>query len=479
MLIVTPPADPDSDKSGWKVVGTVVIAALFFGLALMRSDDEPPDVAAPPDTGTNSPSIAAPVDVPVFVPEPATLAPGIHLLGALSPSVAYVIESDKGLILVDAGLEDGYEILRQQFRAFNLDLRSLTAILLTHGHGDHYLGTMRLRRETGAAVFAGAGDCDAIRIGGPREAVFSTFPMQGVSIPPAVVDHELRGGEQLEYGNVTIRAISTPGHTPGSMCYLLNRDGVTALFSGDTVMSITGDLGTYSSYLSPRYRGNAVDYLASLRKLQGLPVPDLLLPGHPQTNLKVVSARVTQQQWDAMLAAGVDSMQKLVRRFETDGMDFLDGQARELLDGLYYLGDFHGQAVYCLATKTGLICVNAPVSDDFAAFLTQRLSQINLAAKALTAVLVCGTDRESIGGISELCRATGCQVIATSEMHDPIVAVCPDANTVTPEEFFAGTEWPVFNSLSVTGAGQVRAVYEVAWQGKKVLLTGKIGRAHV
>ena len=102
-------------------------------------------------------------------------------------------------------------------------------------------------------------------------------------------------------------------------------------------------LGTYSAYLAPRYRGNASDYLDSLRRLRALPVPDLVLPGHPGADPTPQSPSLSQQRWKALLDDGIREMETLVARYEADGADFLDGVPKPLLPDLYYLGDFGGR----------------------------------------------------------------------------------------------------------------------------------------
>jgi glyoxylase-like metal-dependent hydrolase (beta-lactamase superfamily II) len=245
------------------------------------------------------------------VPEP--VGPGVYMAD-LSPSAAYVIDTSDGLVLVDTGLDADAERLIHLVSGWGLDLTRLRKILLTHVHGDHTQGAQRLRELTGAQVYVGQGDADVLRAGGPREAFFGQMEMAGYTLHPTDVDVALSGGETIEVGDARFRAIATPGHTPGSICYLMERRGQRVLFTGDVVQTLTGKLGTYTAYLAPRYRGDARAYLASLRRLRELPAPDVILVGHPRAEAIRNTRRLTPPQWREVLDRGIAEMQALTRR---------------------------------------------------------------------------------------------------------------------------------------------------------------------
>lgn len=120
-------------------------------------------------------------------------------------------------------------------------------------------------------------------------------------------------------------------------------------------------LGIYSAYLAPRYRGDAKTYLRSLHELRALPVPDLVLPGHPGSDPTPQSPCLSQERWETMLEEGICDLTTLLTRHEVDGANFLDGNPKRLLPELYYLGDFHGAAVYSLFAASKLFLFDAPV----------------------------------------------------------------------------------------------------------------------
>ena len=162
-----------------------------------------------------------------------------------SPHV-YWVRGENGGVLIDAGHGE-VDVSRRVIDAVN-ELRgddpAPAVLLITDRFDEHSGGSAALREAfSGITVHAGAGDVDAI-----NESVGEV-----VGVP-------LTGGETFNISdNKTILAIATPGHVGGSMCYLLQPDGV--LFSGDCVLS----RGTTAVHLDQG--GDMAAYVASLQKL--------------------------------------------------------------------------------------------------------------------------------------------------------------------------------------------------------------------
>ncbi|MBO4384042.1 MAG: MBL fold metallo-hydrolase [Clostridia bacterium] len=104
----------------------------------------------------------------------------------------------------------------------------ISAILITHGHFDHILGVKRLADETRAKIVISRVDAPALKDG--RACLAS---MIGVRFEPAKADVLLKDGDEFTYSGVTFRAILTPGHTKGGMCFVVEDEKV--IFSGDTL----------------------------------------------------------------------------------------------------------------------------------------------------------------------------------------------------------------------------------------------------
>jgi glyoxylase-like metal-dependent hydrolase (beta-lactamase superfamily II) len=411
-------------------------------------------------------------------PEPVAVVPKVYLLGRSSPGAVYAVETSDGLVLVDSGIDPSARAVIEQLSELGLDPARLRAILLTHVHADHVLGAVRLREQTGARVFVGRDDCGPLRAGGPREAFLSTFNMPGVTPIPVAVDVELAGGEELRFGDATFHVLAAPGHTPGSVCYLLERAGLRVLFAGDVVQSLSPSnpdaLGTYAAYLPPRYRGDARAYRDTLRRLRDLPVPHLILPGHPRMDPEPHSPHLSVDEWYGLLDRGIGAMDTLLARYEADGASFLDGNPKELLPGLRYLGDLDGSAVYAVQSGQEWYLFDAPGGPALSAFVEQRLSKAGMVASKITAVLLTSTASASTSGLAELVRKTGSRVVAPAAGLDDVRRICPPGTGVDAADQLTNVGDFALRAMPLGGRGTPAVAYSLRRANRDVLVSGVI-----
>ena len=175
-------------------------------------------------------------------------------------------ESSGEAIVVDGG--DGVDEVVA--RLARLGLRA-TALVHTHAHIDHIADLGRLRECTGGRGLLHPADVP----------LYQTLPMQagwiGLAQAPPVVelDGELADGDELRAGNLRVRVLHTPGHTPGSVCFEVD-DGANAvtLLSGDTLFA--GSIGRWD------LGGTSMEDIVGSIRVKLLPYADVtpVIPGH-------------------------------------------------------------------------------------------------------------------------------------------------------------------------------------------------------
>ena len=171
----------------------------------------------------------------------------------MGTSAAYLIESERGLTLVDAGWPRYQRRVLKKMQALGRD--DLTLIFITHAHLDHYGSAASLRRLTGAPVAIHRADAEAIAQG--ETPVGSVRGWSGrlmwqllrlgeplLRLEPTPADIVLEDGDSLDTYGLDAEVLHTPGHTPGSACLIVER---RVAFVGD-LLSTSGRPRVQHSY---------------------------------------------------------------------------------------------------------------------------------------------------------------------------------------------------------------------------------------
>lgn len=187
-----------------------------------------------------------------------------HLqLGPLRAN-CYIIETAPGrCVAVDVGGDS--RLLIEFLRMKKL---RLTKILLTHGHFDHIGGAEEVRKETGAEIYVHENDAYMLKSAAHSLASNMSF----MSFVPVTDWTAVFGDCYINDGECSFRVIHTPGHSPGSVCYVCD----DVIFSGDTLFCCSIGRTDF-----PGSSDKAMDY--SLGVLYGLEGDYKVLPGHNES----------------------------------------------------------------------------------------------------------------------------------------------------------------------------------------------------
>ena len=179
----------------------------------------------------------------------------------------YIVGSEitrEGMIIDPGG--EARQILE---KVNNLQL-TIKLILLTHSHIDHIGAVKEVSEATGSEICIHADDARSLQ----EQRVSSVFSLSYPTSPPA--DRLIRGGDNINVGDLHFLVLHTPGHTPGGICLL----GHGVVFTGDTLFN-------YGIGRTDLLGGSQYQLLTSLHaKLMVLPDDTVVYPGHgPDTTI--------------------------------------------------------------------------------------------------------------------------------------------------------------------------------------------------
>lgn len=185
-------------------------------------------------------------------------------LGPLETNCWLADDGEGGPVLVIDPADEPQVILEA------LGDQSVTAVVLTHCHFDHLAAAREVMTATGAPLLAHESDAAFL-----ADAVGTGAALFGFDATAPEADRELREGDMIEAGGVSLEVLLTPGHTPGSVCLVCEGH----LFSGDTLFA--GSVGR-----TDFPRGDMVAMRRSVARLAELPDEVRVHPGHgPETSI--------------------------------------------------------------------------------------------------------------------------------------------------------------------------------------------------
>jgi len=248
-------------------------------------------------------------DDPVI--EPTRIFDNVYAIGSVG-TVAYVIQTPAGLMMIDALSANEVESrLLPGFARLGLDPAQVKVILVAHGHADHFGGAAYFQQRFGSRVYVSPADWDLM-----EAPARGRGPGPTAAAAPPKRDANLEEASPVTLGDVTVRVVAVPGHTPGSMGFIFpvldrGQKHVAALFGGSWLTP---------GLLNDEAMGTFINSVARFKEATRNAAVDAWLQNHP--------LMVPFQEWVTRLGA----------RGRTDQNPFVVGAAPyqrflDVLDG--------------------------------------------------------------------------------------------------------------------------------------------------
>ena len=205
--------------------------------------------------------------------------PGHRVIGNLYAVGTYdlavfLVTSDEGHFLINTGLEDSTELIRQNIESLGFRFEDIRVLLQMQAHWDHTAALAEIKENTGAEMWATAEDAPVLEDGGVSDPHFGGEQ----SFQPVEVDRIIADGDVLELGDARLTVVEMPGHTAGSSGYAM-----TVHEAGRDYRVIIANMGTINAgkklAVDPTYPGVADDFAETYRKQKELEI-DVWVAAH-------------------------------------------------------------------------------------------------------------------------------------------------------------------------------------------------------
>lgn len=186
----------------------------------------------PPPAGRGGQPAQGPPPRTQWYREPAKVFDNMYLFPT-NDVAAWAVTTSNGIILLDTTYDYSVkDLIDSGMRKLGLDPTQIKDILVTHGHGDHFGGVKYLQELYSPTVYLSAADWDLMAR--PTNG-------GGLAQPVPKKDRIATDGQKLTLGDTTISIYLTPGHTPGTISFMIpvkiNGTPHLAAFWGGTAIS--------------------------------------------------------------------------------------------------------------------------------------------------------------------------------------------------------------------------------------------------
>ena len=208
--------------------------------------------------------------------EPFAMAPGVWYISGNDWAACYLIDTGDGLVLIDTAMHESAYLMIENIRKLGYELTDIKKILLTHAHIDHIGAARTMKELTGAKLYLGARDLEFLHE--RRDLIANNGEYTCGEFEP---DELYDDAKPISQGHITVRTVSTPGHTPGCTSMFFD---VTDKNGRTLKCGIHGGVGLNTlnrEYFEEKRQPVSLrdEFIEGLKKLDKMDV-DICLPSH-------------------------------------------------------------------------------------------------------------------------------------------------------------------------------------------------------
>ncbi|HAF1896920.1 TPA: HARLDQ motif MBL-fold protein [Salmonella enterica] len=214
--------------------------------------------------------------------KPFQITEGVWYVGTENLS-SILLTTPAGHILIDAGLDESAPQIKANIEAAGFRLTDIRYLLNSHARLDQAGGMARLKAWSGAQLVASQPNADQMARGGREDFALG----DALPFPPVTTDKIIHNQESISLGEITVTALFTPGHLPGSTSWRVTlRNGKTLIYADslatpdyllinnknypDLVTDIQSSFKTLAAQHVDIFIANKGDRFGLLEKLQQL-----------------------------------------------------------------------------------------------------------------------------------------------------------------------------------------------------------------
>jgi metallo-beta-lactamase class B len=174
--------------------------------------------------------------------QPYKVFDNLYFIGTRIHS-AWALTTSQGIIVIDTLFDYAIEPeMVEGLTKLGLNPRDVKYVLISHAHGDHDQGAALLQNRYGAKVVMGSADWDST-LTRPATAA-GGVPKRDIAVGPE--------GQKITLGDATVTLIATPGHTPGTLSFIIPvKDAgrtLTIAYSGGTAFNFPRQAQAFAIY---------------------------------------------------------------------------------------------------------------------------------------------------------------------------------------------------------------------------------------